>query len=63
MAEGTPSWYYHPELDYSKAARAWGIDPDRWDEMTDEGKGEVVAVYRVTRDMGAWESHVMRPKM
>ena len=60
--KGDPSWYYLPELDYLKAAKAWGIDPDRWDEMSDEAKGEAVAAWRAERDMSAWESHYFRAK-
>jgi hypothetical protein len=57
-----PSWYYAPHLDYVKAAKLWSIDPDRWDELTDEAKGEIVAEYRTERLMSAWEAHVFKPR-
>lgn len=61
QAKSGPAWHYDPSLEYLKAAKKWGIDPDRWDEMTDEAKGEVVAEYRTAQTMKNWEALVFRP--
>ena len=42
--------------------KSWGIDPDRWEEMSDEAKGEVVAEYRAGTTMKAWEALIFRPR-
>ena len=57
-----PSWFFDQNFDHLNAAESWGIDADRWDEMSDDGRGAVIAVHRARRKMDAWESYFFRPK-
>jgi hypothetical protein len=37
-----PSWQFESHLDHYRAAKAWQVDVDRWDELSDEAKGLMV---------------------
>lgn len=54
----TGDWFYDRLLDQYLAAKAWGIDPDRWEDLSDGARGIVLEVYRTDRTMRAWEAHV-----
>ncbi len=60
-AKGLHPWHYASSFDHDRAAIAGGVPLDRWDTMTDETRGRTVAVYRQTRLMSAWESHIQQP--
>ena len=57
-----PSWFFDQSFDHLSAALEAKIDPDRWEEMTHDGRGIVVAIYRARKKMDAWESHFFRPQ-
>lgn len=56
----TGDWFYDRALDQYLAAKDWGIDPDKWEGLSDEARGVVLEVYRTTRTMRAWEMQVER---
>ena len=41
-------------VDRVAAAKEWGIDWDRWKQLSDEAKGVHLAYYREKRAMEAW---------
>lgn len=53
------TWLFAPELDHYRAAKAWGINPDEWERLTDDGKGVALEVYRAERLMTAWGNHLL----
>ena len=60
-AEGVPSWYFSAAFDEARAAKAWGVDFDQWEALSDKAKGRMLAVYRDEQTMTAWEQYVTRP--
>jgi hypothetical protein len=52
-------WFYDRTLDHYFAAEEWDVDPDRWDELSDEAKGIIVGLYRTKRTMLAWERNLV----
>jgi hypothetical protein len=62
VKQNEPRWFFAQHLDHLLAAREWGIDADRWEEMTDQGRGLVVAAHRAQRTMQAYEEYIFRKK-
>lgn len=45
-----------------RAAKAWGVQPDEWDELDADAKAEMIAVMDVEEDMAAFEARQQRPR-
>lgn len=39
----------------------WLVPLDAWDGLDDNVKGRMMATYRMTRLMSAWESYIQQP--
>ena len=57
-----PRWFFSRDLEYLDAAQDYGIDPDKWEELSDHAKGLIVARHRARGTMRAWEDYKLRPK-
>ncbi len=57
-----PRWFFSRDLEYLDAAQAYGVDPDRWDELSDNARGLIIARHRVRGTMRAYEDFRFRSK-
>ena len=60
--DGSGRWFFSRDLEYLDAAREYGVDPDRWEELSDNARGLIVARHRVRGTMRAYEDFRSRPK-
>lgn len=57
-----PRWFFSRDLEYLDAAQAYGVDPDRWEELSDNARGFIVARHRARGTMRAYEDYTFRKK-
>ena len=55
-----PRWFFSRDLEYLDAAREYGVDPDRWDELSENAQGLIVARHRVRGTMSAWQDYKLK---
>ncbi len=60
--EQGPRWFFSRDLEYLDAAQAYGVDPDEWEELSDNARGLIVARHRARGTMRAWEDHTFKKK-
>ena len=60
--EQGPRWFFSHDLEYLDATQAYGVDPDRWEELSENAQGLIVARHRARGTMRAWEDFKFRPK-
>ena len=56
-------WWSAPSLTAMEAAERRGLTPAEWDALGWRDKTEIIAYYRATDTMRAWEQHVMAKEM
>lgn len=57
-----PRWYFARELEYLDAAQDFGVDPDRWNELSVDAQALILARYRARGIMRQWEDFKLQPK-
>lgn len=60
--DGSPRWFFSRDLEYIDCAIEAGLDPDRWEELSVDSKGLLLARHRARGTMRAWEDYRMRKK-
>ncbi len=61
-ADEGPRWFFSRDLEYLDAAEAHNVDPDRWEELSINARGLILARYRARGTMRAYEDFRFRPK-
>ena len=61
-ADEGPRWFFSRDLEYLDAAQEYGVDPDRWEELSDNARGLIIARHRARGTMSAYADLRFRPK-
>ena len=56
IAQG-PRWFFSRDLEYLDCAIEAGLDPDRWEDLSTDSKGLLLARHRARGTMRAWEDY------